>query len=343
MSILCFIHYEPISKHKTYILCMRYIQKITSIFIVIAYIALSIPSFASAAEVSSSSNWSGYIAQNGTGYTSINGTWVVPAVTATSSFSGDATWVGIGGVSTSDLIQAGTQALIENGQVTYEAWIETLPQTSQDIPITIHAGDSVHVSISLENQSTNDWLLSFTDNTTEQTYQTNLTYTSSESSAEWIEEMPSITIDNISARDFSLDSFGTVNFTNCTTTQNGMSYTLTQAGAYPVTMLNSQDQALATPSALGSDNESFGVTRSEAVSNTSNPYQYASSPSTTQPSGAGYRIGRSNRAGIGIRGFTPGTSSLQGKWGYQKITKRRFGFDTQMSFSFRNTTYRFFR
>src|SRR5579884_3471735 len=63
-------------------------------------------------------NWAGYLANSG-GYTAVSSSWVVPSATGTgSSQSADATWVGIGGVSTNDLIQAGTENTVEsNGQV----------------------------------------------------------------------------------------------------------------------------------------------------------------------------------------------------------------------------------
>ena len=54
----------------------------------------------------------------------------------------DATWVGIGGVTSNDLIQAGTQAIIQKGQTSYEAWYELLPGYQTIIPLTINAGDS---------------------------------------------------------------------------------------------------------------------------------------------------------------------------------------------------------
>src|SRR5579862_3178597 len=58
-----------------------------------------------------SSNWAGYAAQGGT-FTGVTGTWTVPAPTADATttyatrIAADATWVGIGGVSTRNLIQA---------------------------------------------------------------------------------------------------------------------------------------------------------------------------------------------------------------------------------------------
>src|SRR5437867_7169793 len=62
-----------------------------------------------ASVTSSSSNWSGYAASGGT-FTSVTATWTVPTVSANST-GADATWVGIGGLSSRDLLQAGTQGL----------------------------------------------------------------------------------------------------------------------------------------------------------------------------------------------------------------------------------------
>ena len=90
---------------------------------------------------------------------------MIPTPTSTTTnTAADATWVGIGGVSSTDLIQAGTQAVVENGTVTYEAWYELLPQFQQVVPLTVHGGDTV--SVSLSQTSTNDWQISFTDSTT---------------------------------------------------------------------------------------------------------------------------------------------------------------------------------
>src|SRR6185503_10225868 len=62
-----------------------------------------------------STNWSGYAATGGT-YTSVTGTWTVPTVSATTA-GADATWVGIGGINSTDLIQAGTEATVSGGEV----------------------------------------------------------------------------------------------------------------------------------------------------------------------------------------------------------------------------------
>src|SRR6185312_14939849 len=131
----------------------------------------------------------GYAATEGR-YTEVSGTWTIPTYSAMSSAGVSATWVGIGGVNSRDLIQAGTQEQASGtGQTEYSAWIETLPQASHNVPLRVSPGDSVSVSIT--EQSTNNWLIEFNNATTGQTYQQKLQYASSHSSAEWIEEAPS--------------------------------------------------------------------------------------------------------------------------------------------------------
>jgi hypothetical protein len=170
-----------------------------------------------------------------------------------------ATWVGIGGVNSRDLIQAGTQDVASGtGQSQFQAWIEMLPAPSQQIPLAVAPGDSVTVSIT-QQAAGNMWLISFKNNTSGQTYQTTVQYTSSLSSAEWIEEAPSGP--NGLA---PLDNFGSVAFSGATAIQNGQTLSLAQAGAQSITMLNANAQPLAVPSAIGSDGSSFSVARTSA-------------------------------------------------------------------------------
>ena len=122
-----------------------------------------------------SANWSGYVAVGNT-YTAVNGTWTIPTPTAASQLSADATWVGIGGVSSSNLIQAGTQAIVQNGTIEYQAWYELLPAGQQMIPLTVRGGDTV--TVSLDEIASNLWQISFTDNSTGQNYQTEISYVS---------------------------------------------------------------------------------------------------------------------------------------------------------------------
>ena len=208
-----------------------------------------------------SRNWSGYVSSNGN-YTSVAGTWTIPQVSSSGHTATDATWVGIGGVSSNDLIQAGTQNVISpSGQITTTAFYELLPDASIAInSVTVKPGDSITVSIN--QQSPGQWLINMTDNTTNQNYQTTVSYNSSISSAEWIEEAPSNGTSVL-----PLDNFGTLQFSGGATTQNGSQVSISGSDAHAVTMVNNGGQSLATPSALGSDGASFTITRSNAVSN----------------------------------------------------------------------------
>lgn len=200
----------------------------------------------------SSRNWAGYVASSGT-FTGISGTWTIPTVSAATAGT-DATWAGIGGATTSDLIQAGTQATVNNGVVQYSAWVETLPQASQTVPVTVNAGDSVTVTIT--QTSSGVWNISIQDATSGGSYTGTVNYTSSLSSAEWIEEAPS------SGRGVVLlDQFGTVQFTNASTLLNQRTVSAGAAGATSVTMINNSGVQIATPSPLGAGGASFSVTR----------------------------------------------------------------------------------
>jgi len=106
--------------------------------------------------------------------------WTVPQFAPDSPAGADATWVGIGGVNTRDLIQAGTQQTVSgNGSTQYQAWVETLPQASHPVPLTVNPGDSVSIAITQSPQAQDQWQVSFTNNTTGQTLQVTEHYASS--------------------------------------------------------------------------------------------------------------------------------------------------------------------
>jgi hypothetical protein len=134
-----------------------------------------------------------------------------------------------------------------------------LPQASQQVPLAVEPGDSVTVSINEQSTGTGVWQISMKNNTSGQSYQTSVTYTSSNSSAEWIEEAPSG-----STGVLPLDQFSSVSFSSASAIQDGQTVDLTQAGATPITMLNGNSQPLAIPSGIGGDGSSFTVARTSA-------------------------------------------------------------------------------
>jgi hypothetical protein len=210
----------------------------------------------------------------------VTGTWTIPNVQSNGAPGVGATWVGIGGVTSRDLIQAGTQETDGgNGRVQYSAWVETLPQASRPVPFVVRPGDSVTVTIT--EQSTGNWQIAFKNNTSGKTYETTTRYTSSHSSAEWVVEAPSS-----GSGILPLDNFGNVAFTNASATQNGKTVNLSEAKAQPITMLGGSGQALAVPSGIGGDGSSFSVARTTAAA--------------TSGTAGGGRRGLGNGAGGGV-------------------------------------------
>lgn len=139
-------------------------------------------------------NWSGY-ALTGTGFTSVVGTWRVPQVLRptkkrrTNRYS--SSWVGIDGFNNTHLIQAGTEQDWVHGAAFYQAWWEILPASETPIgSLTIHPGDAMSVSIT--EDASPFWTIQVTDTTTSQTFSTVKNYFGPTTSAEWIQEAPTI-------------------------------------------------------------------------------------------------------------------------------------------------------
>lgn len=136
-----------------------------------------------------SSNWSGY-AKSGT-YTRITGAWVVPSVASSQKATYASQWVGIDGFNNGQLIQTGTETDYYNGSAHYAAWWEILPAAETVIAsIKVHPHD--HMSATIAKGSGSSWTITIRDTTTGATYSTTRTYTGPGTSAEWIEEAPTV-------------------------------------------------------------------------------------------------------------------------------------------------------
>src|SRR5581483_3792370 len=145
---------------------------------------------------------------------------------------------------------------------------EALPGGQVAVPLQVHPGDSV--SVSLMETSPNLWHLTFTNNSTGKGYQTNISYTSSHASADWIEEMPLGQFAH-TAGYVPLDQFGSISFTNASAITSEGTQNLTALNAQPLTMINGAHETLAQPSAIGNDSESFTVSRTNATTQASLP------------------------------------------------------------------------
>jgi Peptidase A4 family len=203
-------------------------------------------------------NWSGYAVTPGSGITAVSSTFTVPsAALVPPGFA--ATWTGIGGYNTSDLIQAGTaeQSAPNNPLVgpQYYAWYELLPASetqltgcSGDANCTVTPGDNVTVNISRVSGST--WSISMTD-AGHWSWSKDVTYSSSGSSAEWILEAPTLITQTL------LANVGTAHFGPTSTyTDGGGTHTIAQGNPTQI-FLSPGVVNEATPSALAADGQSF--------------------------------------------------------------------------------------
>lgn len=198
---------------------------------------------------------------SGSTYTAVSGSWVAPSPTGNSTnTSADASWIGIGGVSTSDLIQVGTENTVSSsGTVSTAAFYELLPNAPiYPTTITITPGDSISAAISEISGGT--WSIRLTDVTTSKAFSTTVSYTSSHTSAEWIEEDPMYSSGTL----VPFDYFGLAPFSSSSATANGAAVNLTTGSAQAIELVDSTGKPRAVPSVIASDNASFSVQRNNA-------------------------------------------------------------------------------
>ena len=209
-------------------------------------------------------NWSGYaVTPASSDITAVDSTFVVPSASLVPpGFA--ATWTGIGGYSTSDLIQAGVSedSAPSNSLLgdQYYAWYELLPATETQISgctgdsnCTVTPGDTINVDIS--NVSGDTWRIAITDQG-KWSWSQDETYASSESSAEWILEAPTLAVAQT-----PLANVGTVAFGPTSTyTAGGTTYTIAQGNPTTIDLSPLPTGGVldeATPSALAPDGQSF--------------------------------------------------------------------------------------
>ena len=214
-----------------------------------------------------SSNWSGYaVTPSSSNVTAVTSTFTVPtAGLILPGFS--ANWAGIGGYSSTDLIQAGvaedsvpTNPLLGDQ---YYAWYELLPgdavqltNCTGDSSCTVNPGDVVSVDIF---QTANDvWTIDVSDSGHWSWTDTDVPYTSTHSSAEWILEAPQVDgLPTLVAGD-GTSFFGP---TSTYTVGSGAAQTIASGDPTQIDLTTPEVSTvnLATPSALASDGQSFNV------------------------------------------------------------------------------------
>jgi hypothetical protein len=206
-------------------------------------------------------NWSGYaVTPHHAKITAVSSTFRVPAAgVAPPGFA--ATWSGIGGYKTKDLIQAGTaeQSLPSNPLVgpQYYAWYELLPNSATqlhrcrgDRKCAVKPGD--HIAVRISQRSASTWKISMRD-ARHWSWSKFVKYRSTRSSAEWILEAPTLI-----AAPTPLAPVGTVRFGPISTyTSSGKKHTIARGNPTKIVLSPGGAFNEATPSALASGGEAF--------------------------------------------------------------------------------------
>ena len=222
-----------------------------------------------------SNNWSGYnqgaLEQGGKTFTSISGTWAVPTASARKANEAEysATWIGIGGgcidagcmATDSTLIQDGTgQDVDSTGHASYYAWWEIIPAPSVNLSgcspdpnCTVAAGDQVTSTIATSINGL--WTMSMSDNTRGWTWSMSIGYSSTEGSAEWIEETPVVLDNSGNVTIGPMPNLTGAHFDLATT--NGAAAGLMASEEMQLVDLNRN--VIATPSAPDPDADGFNV------------------------------------------------------------------------------------
>ncbi len=192
---------------------------------------------------SSSYNWSGNVA-TGKKFTQVMGEWTVPAVTASRSPEYAASWVGIGGDGSPQLIQTGTTGFTSTTTTTYYSWYEMLP--SAPVPIgAVAPGDLMSARISQGAGTT--WTITIMDLTSKSSFSKSFTYAAgSATSAEWIVERP-LLVTTTAPTGFvfsTLANFGSTSFEGL-----GVTPEVTSSTVGPVYMISTKpaDRIIAYP------------------------------------------------------------------------------------------------
>jgi hypothetical protein len=205
---------------------------------------------------SASTNWAGYavLPPSGTTVTSVQGTWVIPSISAKPD-GYSSIWVGIDGYDSATVEQIGIEAdssasLDWSGPSQYYAWYELYPKNLVAIDMILHPGDTMHAEVAY--QGSDRFSLSIQDITTGASFSTTRTASGAlRSSGEWIAEAPS------GNGVLPLANFGTATFMEA-------SATLSDGQSGPISNFQfDQIDMLPTSSGLGASTSPLDVTGSQ--------------------------------------------------------------------------------
>jgi len=209
---------------------------------------------ASSSNGSISPNWSGYEMQ-GSYFTEVAGSWVVPTAASSLGTTNSSTWIGIGGDQDMWLIQTGTQQTNTFGIGTYGAWWQVLPLTpyEQNINAPVAPGD--HMSAAIRRDQSDVWTIAIADQTKGWIFTTQQTYGGRAITAEWIMEAPSSSSNSVE----SLANYGHTYFDGALA--NNVNPHFTESNMVTLEQCNSSGAqcTLSIPSRPDSEADGFSV------------------------------------------------------------------------------------
>ncbi|HEU0167059.1 MAG TPA: hypothetical protein VFS62_04720 [Chloroflexota bacterium] len=208
--------------------------------------------FPPAKTIEPSANWSGYVAENAY-YTHVTALMEAPTPAVLQHIGTAWSWVGIGGLQSHDLIQAG---LIEaqSGNVFAEsAWYELLPAPPVIVPVDVEPGAWMQVDI--RELRFNRWQITIVNGAS--VFQQEFTYASAHNTAEWVLEAPSIVNGQNVAGFLPLAGVSGANFAKMGATANGADAIPTQLSPTPLAIAAGPMKAV--PTAFNADGSSFSV------------------------------------------------------------------------------------
>ena len=194
-----------------------------------------------------STNWSGYAADNGS-FTTVTSSWVEPNVSCTSSGI-VAFWIGLDGWGSDSVEQDGTGVDCSNGYPQQFAWWETYPANSiQEYGDAVSAGDSLTSTVT--DTGGGQYQMVLTDNTQGWTENQTVGASGSDASAEVIAEAVTSGSDVTPLPDFSSIGFTGSTFNNAE---------ISSAGGQAIDMTDSSGNVIASTGA-DDGNGDFTVT-----------------------------------------------------------------------------------
>ena len=180
-------------------------------------------------------NWSGYVATHQDGkklkFKEVTGTWTVPAAKCVpgEGATASAAWVGIGGYTTTNQEEVGTNSNCDkHGKPVYFAWFELVPylsyQAFPNISHKVYPGDTITGTVQILNYRF--VRLKVQDQSRNWTFLRVINFSSQDvSTADWIVESPATCV-QYTCQEASLTNFKTLTMRGISAVGNGAKGTL---------------------------------------------------------------------------------------------------------------------